>query len=142
MKNVIAKAAVLIMAGFAVLSAAAPSETPMLANIPFAFLAGDQMHPAGEYLIRVNADYRYVELRPAKSAIAERVGLNGKSTERNRVSLGKGFLRFERYGSTYALSGVATAQAKAGMSVTPSKAEKELAKVPGGGVAVDVSLAQ
>ena len=141
MKNVIAKAAVLLAAGCVVLSAAMPSHTLMRANIPFAFLAGDQMNPAGEYWVGVNPEFRYVNLRPVNGATSQRVALNGTFVPRSRRDLTKGgFLRFERYGSTHALRAVGVPEAEAGLGLAPSKAEAELAKANGGPAEEEVSL--
>lgn len=143
MKNVIAKAAFLLVAGCVVLSAATPSYTLMRANIPFAFLAGDQMNPAGEYWVGVNSEFRYVNLRPVDSATAQRVALNGTFVPRNdRDLMKKGFLRFERYGSTYTLHAAGVPEAEAGLGLAPSKAETELAKTYGGPAEVEVNLIQ
>ena len=143
MKRIISEAGVLLVAGLAVLSVAMPAraETLMRVNIPFEFLAGEQTHPAGDYYVRVNSEYRYVELRPTKSAIAERVALNGSAVPRQGMERMKGFLRFERYGSTYAMRAVGVPNAETGMGVKPSKIEKDLAKANGGSGA-EVSLTQ
>jgi hypothetical protein len=141
MKSLIAKAAVLLVAGFVVLSAAMPSQTLMRANIPFAFLAGDQMHPAGEYWVQVNPEFRYVSLRPLDGATAQWAALNGSYVPRTGRELTKGFLQFERYESTYALRAVGIPEAKAGFGVMPSRAEKEL-KAHGAAARVEISLLQ
>jgi hypothetical protein len=143
MKKIISEAGVLLVAGLAVLSAAMPAraETLMRVNIPFEFLAGERIHPAGDYFVLVNSDYRFVELRPSKSAHAEWVALNGRYVPRQGVDPMKGFLRFERYGSTYAMRAVGIPNAEAGMAVKPSKIEKELAK-SNGGAGAEVSLTQ
>ncbi len=141
MKNVIAKAAFLLVAGCVVLSAATPSHTLMRANIPFAFLAGDRMNPAGEYWVGVNSDFRYVDLRALDSTTAHRVALNGTFVPRNgRHPMKRGFLRFERYGSTHVLRAVGVPEAKAGLGLAPSKSETELAQTSGGSAEVEVSL--
>jgi hypothetical protein len=141
MKSVIAKTAVFIVAGFVVLSAATPSKTEMRANIPFAFLAGDRMHPAGEYWVQVNSDCRYVSLRPFNSTTARHVALDGNFVPRTGRDI-RGFLRFEQYGPTYALRAVGIRGAESGLGVRPSKAEKELARANGGAPGTEVSLVQ
>lgn len=134
MKNVIAKATVLIAAGFAVLLGATPakSETLLSVNIPFAFLAGGQQHGAGAYQVRVNPDFKYVELRPMDGAAAERVLLNGTFVPRFDKKSTDAFLQFEEYGATYTLRAVGRPGAIEGMAIAPSKTEKELVKTNGG----------
>ena len=144
MKNTVAKAAVLFVAGLVILSAAVAAQAGplMRVNIPFAFLAGERMHQAGEYWVQVNSDFRYVELRPLDSAIAERVALTGVSAPRRGLDTLKGFLRFARYGSAYAMRAVGAPGAEAGLGVMPSKAEKELAKANGDAAGAEVSITQ
>ena len=134
MKNVFAKATVLMAAGFAVLMGAAParSETRMSVNIPFAFLAGEQIHAAGAYQIRVNADMKYVELRPVEGVATERVLLDGTYVSRADKTATAGFLQFAQYGETYALRAVGAPGAGEGLGLAHSRAEKELAKTNGG----------
>jgi hypothetical protein len=138
MKTVIAKAAVLLLVSLVVLPAAfaAQAGTPMRVEIPFAFLAGDHMYPAGAYEVRANSDFAYVEIREVKSAIAERVALLRTAVERKSVDPALGFLRFEQVGTTYTLKAVAAPNQAEGLAVRPSKAEKEMAK--GGGAAGNV----
>jgi len=139
MKNVIPKAAVLLLAGFAVLPAAGPSQKLMRANIPFAFIAGDQLQPAGEYWVGVNTDFRYVDLRSVNSVTGQRVSLAGNFTPRQGQDSTNGFLRFEQYGSTYALRAVGVPRAESGLGVRPSNVEKELAKTHGAASGVEIS---
>ena len=142
MRNGIARTAVLLAAGLAVLPAAkpAPAEKSMRTNIPFTFIAAGHMHPAGEYWVRLNSDFRYVELRSFRSAIAERVALDGGAVPRKGLDSMKGFVQFERYGSAYMLRAVGAPEAGAGLAVKPSKADKELAKANGGGPGTVVNV--
>jgi hypothetical protein len=144
MKSVIAKVAVLVAAGLVVLSAAMP-EPVMRMNIPFTFLAGGQMHRAGLYWVRVNSAPCFVELRPLKSAIVERLAVNGTCISRNgpeRTDPMKGFLRFERYGSTYALRAAGAPGIEDGLGLKPSEVEKELAEANNGAAGSEVSVIQ
>jgi hypothetical protein len=134
MKNVFAKVTVLMAAGFAVLVGATParSETRMNVNVPFAFLAGEQIHAAGAYQIRVNADMKYVELLPMDGVATERVLLDGTYVSRADKKATAGFLQFTQYGGTYALRAVGAPGAGEGLGLARSRAEKELAKTSGG----------
>ena len=142
MKNLITKAAVLLVTGCVVLSAAMPSHRPMRVNIPFAFLAGDQMLPAGEYWVGVNSEFRYVSLRPVNSATSRNVALNGTFVPRIARDLTRGFLQFEQYGSTHALRAVGVPEAEAGLGLAQSKAEAELAKANGGPAVAEMNLVE
>ncbi len=138
MKNVIAKAAALLLVSLVVLPAAFAAEggAPMRVEIPFAFLAGDHMYAPGAYEVRANSEFGYVELRQVKSSIAERVALVRTGVERKNVDPALGFLRFEQLGTTYALKAVGAPNQAEGLAVKPSKAEKEMAK--GGGATGNV----
>ena len=99
------------------------------------------MHPAGEYWVGVNSEFRCVNLRPLNSATTQRVAFNGTFVARNgRDRTKKGFLRFERYGSTHALRAVGVPEAEAGLGLVQSKAETELAKANGAPAVVEVGL--
>ncbi len=137
MKKVIAVMA-LMLAGCVVLSAAPPAQ--MRAHIPFAFLAGEHLHPAGDYLLEVNSDFQCISLRSAGSTEVERVSFDGKRVARSGQDRSKGFLRFERYGATYTLHAVGVPEAPAGFGVKPSNAEKELGKANRAVALVEMSL--
>ncbi len=137
MKNVIAVVA-LMLAGCVVLSAATPYQ--MRAHIPFAFLAGEHVNPAGDYWVEVNADFQCISLRPVQSTEERRVRFNGKQVARSGRDRSKGFLRFEQYGATYTLRAVGAPEAPAGFGVKPSNAEKELAKVNRAVALVEISV--
>ncbi len=134
MKSLFASATVLITAGFAAFLGATPAraETLMKADIPFAFIAGEQTHAAGAYEVRVNRVSKYVELRPLGSPYVERVPLNGAFDPRVDKSSTDGFLQFHQYGDRFALRSVGTPGATEGLEVIVSKAEKELTKSTGG----------
>ena len=72
--------------------------------------------------------------------------LNGTFVSRNgaeRVDPMKGFLRFERYGSTYVLRAAGSPGAEDGLGLKPSDLEKELtAKLNNGEAAPEISVIQ
>jgi hypothetical protein len=144
MKNLIAKAGVLVAAGFMAFSAATPVQaaTLMQVNVPFAFLAGDQINTAGVYWVRVSSAPQRVELRSAKSALAERLVMNGTTVRRIGSDLTKGFLRFERLGSMYVLWAVGSAGSEDALVVKPSKTEEQLAKATADADRSYISLTQ
>ncbi len=103
----------------------------MRADIPFAFLAGHQTRPAGNYWVRVDADFRFLELRSATGTAAYRVGLSGGQFAIKAVSATEGSLIFNRYGDVYVLEGASRPMSDYGLKVTPSKAAAEMAHPSG-----------
>ena len=144
MKNATVNAAVLLVAGLVVLLAAMPAqaETIMRVDIPFAFLAGEQMHPAGEYLVKIDSRARLAELRPVDGVNTDRLMLDGTLVSRKGVDSMKGFLRFQLYGSTHALQVIGAPAGEAGFGVKASKAERELARTHGGDAGSVVTVTQ
>jgi hypothetical protein len=85
---------------FAAGSAAAQSSGILRAHIPFQFLAGDSVLPAGTYLVRYDPAFRRVEL-------VSRGGLTWARFERqvarHNAATANGLLLFNKYGTAYAL---------------------------------------
>lgn len=112
----------------------------MNAAIPFAFLAGEQLHGAGTYRIRVSLGSKFVELRRTGSAGAARVPLTGTLVACGAGRDGaEGFLRFAQYGMAYALKAVVMPGCREALSVLPSRVEPELEKANGGAIPVTVA---
>lgn len=135
MKNQMFKIGALLTLGIALLAAtpALAQTNPMRADIPFAFLAGDRMHPAGQYEIRVLGNFRVAELRAVNSSVSYRVLLTG-GLKSGAGEADYGELHFNQYGDAYALSGVRAAGDGNAFKVKPSKAEDQMAR-SGGSVA-------
>ena len=88
MKKVVSRSTLLIAATIAILAmTTAKAETPLMRmDIPFAFLAGEHTLPAGNYWVRVDTDFRFLELRPADGTGAQRVALAGGQFAVKKVS--------------------------------------------------------
>lgn len=145
MKKVVSRSTLLIAATIAILAmTTAKAETPLMRmDIPFAFLAGEHTLPAGNYWVRVDTDFRFLELRPADGTGAQRVALAGGQFAVKKVSETNGFLRFRRYGDIYALEGAYGANSGYGLNAKPSKTEIEVAKAhPEGGAEIEVTPAR
>jgi len=145
MNNARAKATLLLLAGLVVLLAAIPAraQTLMRVNIPFDFLAGEKVNPAGEYFIKVNPEFLVADLRSVNSTNTSRVALGGYLPSHQGQDLTKAFLRFRVYGSAYALEAIGAPTATSGgYTVRPSKAEPQLAKATGGAAVPEVTLVQ
>ncbi len=148
MKTLLTKMTVVIAISLVVLSAAIPanaqayaSSSQMRVQIPFAFLAGEKVNPAGEYVVRVLGDFRLLDIRNAKEAGLERLQLTGGMlSERLVKSEDGGFLLFNRYANGYALAGVWAAGADRGYKMKASKAEIEMARANGGAAAVETEI--
>jgi hypothetical protein len=123
----------LFAVAFVVLAAATANAEPiaMRVTVPFAFYAGDGLHPAGEYLISVSRTFRAVDLRRVEAAVSDRAPLKWAPVARKTDHGAKGFLRFARYGDVFALRSVWIAGVD-GYELIPSKVEAELAKNGGG----------
>ncbi|SRR5579871_4016765 len=105
------------MASFAVTSANAQQPT-LTANIPFDFIVGNTLMPAGEYTITSPFDEVLVLRAGARSTSVE-------SSENNAESTSGDELVFDKYGNQYFLHEVLCPNvASLNRKLAPSKAEK------------------
>jgi len=104
-------------------------------QIPFAFTAGTQFVPAGEYRVTVDSERMLSIIAAMDSTDRWLILLAPGDGTRPAVGLEKGVLRFEKYGSRYILTGIWKAGWKQGNGVPHRRPPKELA---GGGVVQDV----
>ena len=97
----------------------------MQASIPFDFQIGNTVLPSGEYSIRHSGGVLFVKQTSGahKSGIFLTVG-----EDRPVGATGAGTLLFNRYGSTYFLSKVWSAESKEARAAPQSPREKELAR--------------
>jgi hypothetical protein len=106
-------------------SAAAQTSVLMRAHIPFQFLAGDSVLPAGTYMVRYDPAFRRVEL-------VSRGGLTWARFERQvarrDVATANGLLVFNKYGTAYALREIWRPGQDRGFQLYRSNAEREMAK--------------
>ena len=118
-----------------VLTAVAPANAQtfhMRVSVPFPFLAGEQMHAAGNYSVVVNRELKTLDLRAADQASAERVSLAFTPVTRRGNDPNRDFVRFEKIGSSFVLKGVWGGGQQTGFQTRRSGAEREMAARGGG----------
>ena len=121
----IASVVVLSMAIVAV-SARGQASSPLLANIPFQFVVGDQTLPAGEYRIeRMLSGNPKVLLIRGKDGRAHRTVMTMEVLANDWQAESK--LIFNRYGNHYFLSQIWTQGDNSGRELFKSQRESELA---------------
>lgn len=104
---------------------------PMRAYIPFAFLAGNETLPAGEYIVRVD-EYNRVLMQSRDAARATGVPILASVYQpMSKADMGR--LEFARYGDTYVLRNVWHSGSTQGNQVVISRKVKELARNHSGG---------
>jgi len=100
---------------------------PMVANIPFAFSAGDRTLPAGKYGVSIAnpaSDQRVIKitnLETNETAMLQMHSKSGKADEGAK-------LVFNRYGERYFLAQAWTAADSIGMEASKSSAERAARK--------------
>jgi hypothetical protein len=118
----------ILAVAIAVLFTTAAQAQPLqsLAQVPFAFVAGNTTLPAGSYLVKFDPQTRQVQLSaPGHSAS---VFMLTKAVRRTGEANGKGLLLFHKYGNTYALRSVWNPGQDKGFELPLTKMERELAK--------------
>lgn len=130
----------LVAAGVLVLFSvgAAAGQTGTRFVIPFQFLAGEQVMPAGQYLVSVDQGNRTVSLRHEDgSAVMSLRVIPGKRSP-GRVDEGK--LLFKVYGNARVLSRVWTRGYPDAGDLPVSNAERELARTERAGQPIEIAL--
>ena len=117
---------ILATLSLAATSLVAQSKPVITANVPFNFMVGGKMLPAGEYRIQTERPNAVlIQSRDSKTN-ANLTAHSAQNTEMRGVAA----LRFNRYGDRYFLSQVWTGS-DVGQEVPKSRAEKEqIAAVP------------
>ena len=95
-------------------------------TIPFAFRAGENMMPAGEYTISHSAGVLILHHEEGGPWVA----LLTLAASRNNPEP-DAHLEFHRYGESYFLSSLWTQAHRDGLAIPPSRTEKELARQTG-----------
>lgn len=116
--------AVLMLALCALLFAASAPAQTVRANIPFAFVAGDRMMPAGEYKLSMDQRFGVIVLQPE-----EKVGLylSAHNCRFGTVD-DRGSIVFHKYGDSYFLKRVKTSATREGYEFLPTRTEKDAAR--------------
>lgn len=130
----------LVAAGVLVLFSvgAAAGQTGTRFVIPFPFLAGEQVMPAGQYLVSVDQGNRTVSLRHENGSAVMSLRLIPGKRRPDRVEEGK--LLFKVYGNARVLSRVWTRGYPDAGDVPVSNAERELARTERAGQPIQIAL--
>ena len=105
----------------------AQAQEPLVVNIPFDFVAGNQALPAGEYSVQASGPERTLILIDRKDLAASAI-INSNAVVTNEIQT-QSKLVFNRYGDRYFLSQVWTAGNSRGRQLLKSRREKEMAQV-------------
>jgi hypothetical protein len=131
MKNLLSKAAVMVAAGmFVIAGAATASSEPTVVrfDVPFAFLAGGEMHAAGSYYASFYNGFYFVDLRSANETHTQRVPLAIKGVSRKATDNSPATLQFHIYGKRAVLTAVWNQRRSDGNEVKLSAEARELAR--------------
>lgn len=107
---------------------AAAQTSSVEAEIPFAFVVGDQLLPAGGYRFIVETDHKLTRITELSGKRVWQVRLIAGGTDRSESSLEKGLLRFTKIGDRYLLNTIWRAGYLTGSNVMRSKLPRELAQ--------------
>ena len=105
----------------------------MRMEIPFTFVAGDQVLPAGLYVVTVDQNFHHCRFDNLSDSSLRVVRLAGATDSRPLTKVAKGTLRFTRYGGQHFLSAVWRPGQEDGNRVVASKRLLEAAKSKGNG---------
>jgi hypothetical protein len=129
MKNLISKTTLRIALGLVVLLSVttASAETAGRFQIPFQFLMGDKVLPAGDYKVTVDTANMRIQLSGWEGSAS--VYLTANSPNRTATDTGK--LVFNKYGRILVLREMWKSGSSHGHELTTSKAEREIARQAG-----------
>lgn len=128
MKNRITKRSIWIAIGLLTLLSvtSAHAETKLLrVEIPFKFVAADQVLPAGVYRVVIDTQFNRMELRRIDGVAGAYISVHSASRP-TPVELGQ--LLFHGYGHAYFLRSVWGAGRSIGSELSQSKAEREMVR--------------
>jgi hypothetical protein len=113
------------------MTAAAADRSMARFDIPFQFVVGNEVLPAGHYEVVLVPDAR-VAVREVSEAKTHIVGLTRNFQSRSSVNSEKSLLRFSKYGDTLFLSAVWGAGDVDARTVAPGKPMIEASKADAG----------
>ena len=122
--------------GAAALLWAAPASAQvsrMRMDIPFTFVAGDRILPAGNYWVTVDQDFLRLRFDSMSDRIVGMIRLAAATDSRPGTKAAQGTLRFTRYGGQHFLSAVWRPGQEEGNRVVTSKRLLEAARSNAGG---------
>ncbi len=126
--------AILIAIGLIALLTASAYAQPngmMRVNVPFQFLAGEKVMPAGEYRIEADPAFHRMALRLADGNAA--LYLSAHLSVKSGDAPEKAMLVFHKYGNQYFLRAAWNAGELRGYELPMSRAERETARLAGSG---------
>jgi len=115
---------ILLMAVAAPLQADSAINHKMKVVVPFAFSAGEQLMPAGEYTVEVNPENGTVVLHPEGQNPVVLI----TNAKESMSSADRAKLVFQRYGENYFLAEVWSQDNSTGHTLRQSDREKELSR--------------
>jgi hypothetical protein len=136
MKNTISGKATFLALGVAALLWVTPAGaqvSTMRMEIPFTFVAGDQVLPAGQYVVTVDQNFHHCRFDNLSDSIMRIVRLASATDSRPLTKAAQGTLKFTRYGDQHFLSAVWRPGQEEGNRVVASKRLLETAKSKGNG---------
>ncbi len=141
MRNIAWKIGTLIAASVLVMSVAgsAYAQTSAQFVIPFQFLAGDRVMPAGHYLVRVDQGARTLNVRHESGLSATALRVIPAKRSLDRVEEGR--LLFKAYGDARVLARIWTRGVEDASDLPVSKAERELARTERAGSTIEIAFA-
>jgi hypothetical protein len=105
----------------------AQAQQSLVVNIPFDFVAGNQMLPAGQYAVKLSGPQHSLILIDRKYSLASSF-LNTNAVAANEIPT-ESKLVFNRYDHRYFLSQIWTAGDSSGRQLQKSAREKEVAQI-------------
>lgn len=134
MKKLLSGKAALAALSLAVLGLAAPAgaQTIMRANIPFAFVAGNQSLPAGAYSFVVDTTFSICRIDSLRDGSMHPVRFVPGATRRPGANPDGGVVQFKKYGDRYVLNAVWKPGSADGLAAITSRRLIESAKAEGG----------
>ena len=129
-----------MVALFRAAPAQAQSSYSMRMDVPFQFVAGNQVLPAGQYTFAVDSAFHVLRIQSRKGTATSLVPLLSISDRRSRSNLEKGMLRFANTDGVQVLNGVWQPGSEEGAQTVPSKQAIASAKAAAGATAGTASL--
>lgn len=126
MKNQVKKVwmGIAVVAGFLMLTGFAVNPVQLKVTVPFSFMTGDTLLPAGDYFVSALNGNQIVTLRQLNGNAVANVYV--RVTEKS-VSGQDGYLSFQRYGTENYLRDIYSSYSSAGLTVPKSSKEKKMA---------------
>lgn len=131
MTNIISKTSFLVAISLVALFAAtaANAETTARFEIPFQFIMGDKVLPAGDYVVKIDHATRRIDVTSNKASA--RLFLTANAPRRTDGTVDMGKLIFHQYGKVYVLRQMWRFGSSWGYELPASKVESEMAKRQG-----------